>query len=72
MNALAFSIAVMQAIPALIAAGVDIAQYIERQIAALQAMQADGGRDPTAEEWDALSADINAQTAALHRAAGMQ
>jgi hypothetical protein len=68
MGALAFAVAALQAAPAIVAAGLDLAQYVEQQTGLLTAMQAEG-RDPTAEEWAALRQTIGDDTAALAQAA---
>ena len=62
MGALAFALAALQAIPAIIAAGADVVGFITQATTAVTAMQA-ASRDPTAAEWAAL----NAQIAALQK-----
>lgn len=66
MNALAMALQLLNALPALIAAGVEVKDLIEDQTAKLQAM-ADEGRDPTPAEWDDLNAKIDALRAELHK-----
>ena len=57
MTALAFSLAALEAIPALLRAGADASGFASRAASALSAMQA-AGRDPTDAEWAALDAQI--------------
>jgi hypothetical protein len=63
-SALAFAIALLQSLPALLAAGVQIGTFVEQQVALLTAMNA-AGRDPTPEEWAALQGAIAGDSAAL-------
>jgi hypothetical protein len=67
-NALAFAVAALQAAPAIVAAGLDLATYVEQQTGLISTMQAED-RDPTATEWAALRQTIGADTAALAEAA---
>lgn len=60
MGTAALAITVLQALPALLAAGADVLALIERTNAVIADAQARGG-DPTDAEW----ADINGQVAAL-------
>lgn len=59
MGALAFALAALQAVPALIAAGNNIETFINNTATAVKTMQAEN-RDPTQAEWDALNAEIAA------------
>lgn len=59
MGALAFALAALQAVPAIVAAGNSLETYINNTSTAVQAMQAEN-RDPTQAEWDALNAEIAA------------
>lgn len=61
MGAMQFAMAVLAAIPQLVAAGQDVVTFVEAQSAALTAMQA-AGRDPSADEWAALRAQVNNAT----------
>lgn len=61
MTQLQFALAVLQAVPGLVAAGMDVVKFVEQQTAALTAMQA-AGRDPTADEWSALRAQVDNAT----------
>lgn len=64
-NAIAFALQLLQALPPLIEAGLEVKTLIEQQGAALSAMQAES-RDPSPAEWDALNAQIDALRAELH------
>lgn len=64
MGALAFALAALQAVPAIIAAGADVVGFITQTTTAVTAMQT-ASRDPTPAEWDALNAQIKALQAAL-------
>jgi hypothetical protein len=68
MNALAFALAALQAAPAIVAAGMDLATYVEQQTGLITTMQAEG-RDPTPAEWAALRQTIGDDTTALAEAA---
>jgi len=57
MGALAFALAALQAVPAIIAAGADVVGFITQTATAVTAMQV-ANRDPTQAEWDALNAQI--------------
>jgi len=59
MNALAYAIRLLEALPALIAAGESLTTLIVEGSAALKNMQATH-RDPTPAEWEALNAAIAA------------
>lgn len=65
MNTLAFLLQALQAIPPLLKAGADIAQFVKDTTAKVEVMQAEG-RDPTPAEWDALNAIIATGREALH------
>lgn len=64
MNAAAFAIAVLQALPYLLQAGAEVGALVNSAVASLKAMQAEG-RDPTAAEWAALNATMGETLAAL-------
>jgi hypothetical protein len=61
MDQLQFAIAILQAVPGIVAAGMDVVQFVQAQMAALTAMQA-AGRDPSADEWAALRAQVDNAT----------
>lgn len=63
---LLMAIQLLQTLPTLIAAGVEVKGLIERQSAKLQDM-ANTGRKPTDQEWDELNAEIDALRAQLHQ-----
>lgn len=65
MTAIAFALQAFQALPALIAAGKDIALIVKESTEALRAMQAEN-RDPSPAEWDALNKRIADLRAELH------
>lgn len=64
MTALAFAIAVLQSLPALLAAGVELETFVQAQVALIKQMNA-AKRDPTPDEWAALEAAVAGDTAAL-------
>jgi hypothetical protein len=66
MNALAMALQLLNALPTLIAAGIEVKGLIEEETAKLQTM-ADEGRDPTPAEWDALNTRIEGLRAELHK-----
>lgn len=63
---LLMAIQLLQTLPTLIAAGIEVKGLIERQSAKLQDM-ATTGRKPTDQEWDELNAEITALRAQLHQ-----
>lgn len=67
MNALAMALQLLNALPPLIAAGIEVKGLIEDQAAKLKVM-ADEGRDPTQQEWDDMNAKIGELRAELHKA----
>jgi hypothetical protein len=58
MDIATIAIAVLQSLPALIAAGQDVVSLIENTVQVIGKAQA-AGTDPTPEEWAALDAKIN-------------
>lgn len=64
-EALQFAMQLLAALPQLIQAGSDVATLVTRSREQLQTM-ADEGRAPTAEEWDALNAEIDRLRGELH------
>ena len=69
MDGLSFAIQMLEALPRLVAAGVDIKALVEQTSAKLAAMRAEK-RDPTPQEWEQLNAQIDLLRARLHTAAG--
>ncbi|HUY04988.1 MAG TPA: hypothetical protein VMV33_17050 [Rhodocyclaceae bacterium] len=69
MMVLQFTLAVLDALPGLVAAGKDVAEFAVQQRAVLSAMEAEG-RDPTPAEWAALGTSVAADEAEVHRLAG--
>ena len=65
MTALLYAIQVLQAVPSLIAAGHDVASFVNDHTAKLNAMHAEN-RVPTPEEWAALNAKTDELRAQLH------
>jgi hypothetical protein len=63
--ALLYAMQILQQIPQLIAAGVDVMSTVNQGTSALQLMLAEK-RDPTADEWAQLDARIDALRAKLH------
>jgi hypothetical protein len=57
-------IAFLQALPKLIAAGVDIYQATQKFVTVLTKVR-DENRDPTSQEWDTLHAQLRADEQAL-------
>ncbi|MBU6499786.1 MAG: hypothetical protein KGJ41_02660 [Rhodospirillales bacterium] len=70
MTALAFAMAVMQELPALIGAGQNVLDLLSQTSTALAAMQA-AHRDPTQAEWDTLNGAIAGLKAAIDQAASV-
>lgn len=64
-NILLYALQVLQVLPQLIAAGQDVAGFIQQANTSLKNMQ-DQKRDPTAEEWAALNTQIDALRKQLH------
>lgn len=62
--ALSFAIQVLNLLPGLIQAGIEVASLIQTTATALKAMH-DEGRDPTDAEWEALHAATEASLARL-------
>jgi len=63
MTAIAFAIQMLNALPSLIAAGIDVVSLVKSTNSALKTMQLEG-RDPDDAEWDALNkmiADLRAK-----------
>lgn len=65
MNALLFATQLLQSLPGLIAAGVEVVDLIQKGNAKLKELQAEG-RDPTPEEWDDLNDSIDEKRRRLH------
>lgn len=68
MGPLAFAIEALQAAPSIAAAGLNLAEFVQRQTITLIAMQAEN-RDPSEAEWATLRVVIANDTAALTEAA---
>ena len=66
MNALAMAMNLLQTLPGLLSAGIQIEGVIAGTLATLHKAQAEG-RDPTNEEWDAMHQQIEAARASLSR-----
>lgn len=64
MGALAITTTVLQLLPSLIQAGIDVVGLINSTNSVISAAQA-AGRDPTDAEWNALDAQISALRAQL-------
>lgn len=64
-NSLAFALAALQQISALIEAGAEVKQLVDNTSAALKTMQ-DEGRDPTDAEWASLNTQVDSLRASLH------
>lgn len=64
-TAMLMAIQILQALPALIKAGVDITALVEDQAAKLKKMDEEQ-RDPTAEEWDDMNRIIDGLRGHLH------
>ena len=65
MSQIAFALQLLNVLPGLVNAGINVATLIQDSRAALQKMQ-DENRDPTPEEWDALNQKIRDLRQALH------
>lgn len=65
MDALAFAMQLLAALPSLIAAGKDVVDLINASNAVLANAQANGG-DPTPAEWAALNGAIGELRSELH------
>lgn len=65
MNAIAYALQLLNALPQLIQAGHDVAALIQETRDRLQNM-ADENRDPTPGEWDELNAQIDLKRGKLH------
>ena len=63
---LQMALQLLNAIPALIAAGANITTLVQQHAAKLKEM-VDAGRDPTAEEWDDMNRQVDALRGQLHR-----
>lgn len=64
-NVLIYALQVLNILPQLLQAGKDIGGILETANTALKAMQ-ENGRDPSAEEWAALNAQIDMLRKDLH------
>jgi hypothetical protein len=60
-----YALSILELLPDLLAAGVDVAAMAQRYIERLRAM-VDEGRNPTPEEWDELNAERAALTDRLN------
>lgn len=58
MNALEIAVEVLQALPQLITAGVQVESLIANTVTVIQSAQSQN-RDPTSAEWDALDAVLS-------------
>lgn len=65
MTAIAMALQLLNILPSLISAGIEVKGLIEEHSGKLQTM-ADEGRDPTEEEWESMNAQIAALRAQLH------
>lgn len=65
MSALLFATQLLQSLPGLIAAGIEVVDLIKHGNDKLKEFQAEG-RDPTDEEWDALNDAIDSKRKRLH------
>ncbi len=57
MGALAFVLAALQAVPAIVAAGADVVAFVQQTTTSVTALQT-ASREPTAAEWAAQSAAL--------------
>lgn len=64
MNVITYAIAVLQLVPKVIAAGMNLVAFIEAETAKMQAWK-DSGTDPTQADFDALNAMQGPDEAAL-------
>jgi hypothetical protein len=64
-----FVLSLTNQLPALVAAGVDVADFIKTQLSTVQSM-IDEKRDPTQGEWDALNAAMSDEMAKLNAQKG--
>lgn len=62
-TALQFLLEAFQALPGLIAKGIDVSDYISRYTEKVKSF---GSNDPTTTDWDALHAEIAADRHRLH------
>lgn len=69
-TALPLAIATLEALPAFIKDGQDVTAIVIATAISLRQMQAEN-RDPTAQEWSAISGAIASMTAKIAKAAGM-
>ncbi len=65
MTAIAYALSLLTEVPTLIAAGKSVVDLVQTGSAALKTMQAEN-RDPTAQEWSDLNAQIKALRDELH------
>lgn len=65
MTILAFALQLLNALPPLLAAGIQVTELIQASQAKIKAMQ-DEGRDPTQAEWDEQDARIMVLRDVLH------